>query len=317
MKLFGMNAIRAYAERLAHGLGVPLAAHEERDFEDGEFKIRPLESVRGDRVFVCQSLAADETHSVSDKLCRLLFFCGALNDAGAAHVTAVAPYLAFGRKDRRTKARDPITTSYAARLFEAVGVEAVVTIDAHNVAAFENAFRGRKEHFEATSLFAEHFAPLAAHAPKVVVLSPDAGGVKRARAFAALLAERTKRGVDLAFMEKHRSGGEVTGDLFAGDVAGALVIVFDDMIVSGTTIARAAAACAERGADAVHAAATHALLAHGVAGVLGNAALSSLVVTDSVGDAARRCAGLGALKIEILETAPLLARAIDRWVRER
>jgi ribose-phosphate pyrophosphokinase len=317
MKLFGLSSTQEYAERLAAALGLPLAAHEEREFEDGEFKIRPLESVRGERVFACQTLASDDRQSVSDKLCRLLFFCGALRDSGAAHVTAITPYLAFGRKDRRTKPRDPIATSDIARLFEAVGVESIVTIDAHNVSAFENAFRGHKEHLEAASLFADHFAPLAAGAPKVVVLSPDAGGVKRAHAFAALLAERTKRGVDLAFMEKQRSAGEVTGELFAGDVANALVIVFDDMISTGTTIARASSACAARGAQAVHAAATHAVLAHGAAAALGNARLSSLVVTDSVGDLARRCAGLGALEVKVLETAPLLAGVLHRWVSDR
>jgi ribose-phosphate pyrophosphokinase len=311
MKLFALNASREYGQRLAARLGTPLAAHEEREFEDGEFKIRSLESVRGERVFVCQSLAADERQSVSDKLVRLWFFCGALRDAGAESVTVIAPYLAFGRKDRRSKPRDPIGTSYLARLFEAAGVDVLVTIDAHNVAAFENSFRGRKANVEMAPLFAEHFAPAAASAARTVVLAPDAGAVKRARAFADGLEQRTQRRIELAFMEKHRSGGEVTGELFAGGVANALVIVFDDMIASGTTVARAAAACAARGAAAVHAAATHALLAPGAAAALGNAALASLVVTDSVGDARRRCAALGSLTVEVLETAPLLAAALD------
>ena len=141
MKLFGLNQTRRFAESLAAALGVPLAAHEEREFEDAEFKIRPLEDVSGARVAVCQSLAADSVFSPNDKLMRLLVFCGALKDAAAAHVTAVVPYLAYSRKDRRTQPSDPITTRYVAQLFEAVGVDAVTTVDTHSVATFENAFR--------------------------------------------------------------------------------------------------------------------------------------------------------------------------------
>ena len=115
MKLFGLSQTSGFSERLSRHLGMPLAAHEERDFEDGEFKIRPLEKVRGERVVVCQSLAADRRMGSADKLMRLLVFCGAVKDAGADHVTAVVPYLAYWRKDRRTQWYDPVTTSYVAR----------------------------------------------------------------------------------------------------------------------------------------------------------------------------------------------------------
>ena len=98
-----------------------------------------------------QSLYADHRQSGNDKLCRLLFFIGALNDAAAARVTAVVPYLAYARKDRKSKARDPVTTRYVAALFEAVGTNAVVTMDVHNLAAYQNAFRCRTEHLEANS----------------------------------------------------------------------------------------------------------------------------------------------------------------------
>jgi ribose-phosphate pyrophosphokinase len=316
MKLFGLNSSKEYTRRMAAALGVDLAPHEERDFGDGEFKIRALESVRDDHVYVCQSLAANDKLSVHDKLCRLLFFCGALKDAAAARVTAVVPYLAYARKDQRTKPRDPLSLSYLARMFEAVGIDGVVTLDAHNVAALENAFRCRKEHLEASALFAEHFARRASAAPRVVVLSPDAGGVKRARAFAALLAQRTTKPVDLAFMEKERTGSSIVGELFAGNVSDAFVIVFDDMIASGATVARAAAACGERGADSVHVAATHGIFTPGAAQSLGNASLSSIVVTDSVGNVRERCAGLS-VPLEVLESAPLFARSIDRWARAR
>jgi ribose-phosphate pyrophosphokinase len=312
MKLFGLNDSRAYAERIADRLGVPLASHEERNFEDGEFKIRPLEQVRAKPVIVCQSLEADGARSASDKLCRLLFFVGALKDAGAAHITAVVPYLAFWRKDRRTKPRDPVTTRYVARLLEAVGVDAIASLDVHSPAAFDNAFGVGKEHFTAAPLFAEHFAPVARGAAKLVVLSPDAGGIGRAQTFAALLAERAGRPVGAAFVEKHRSEGRVSGELFAGDVDGATVIVYDDLIATGTTIARAAAACAARGARSIHAAATHAVLTPGAASVLAQARLDSLVVCDSVGDVRRRCEGVRA-PLHVLDSTQIFASAIERW----
>lgn len=104
---------------MARRLGVSLAEHEERDFEWGQHKTRPLESVRDRDVFVVQSLHGDFERSVNDKLCRLLFFLGALRDAGAGRVTAVVPFLCYSRKDRKTKARDPVTTRYVAALFEA------------------------------------------------------------------------------------------------------------------------------------------------------------------------------------------------------
>ena len=119
--LFALEGSRAFAQSVASRLAVPLAPHEERRFEDGEHKARPLQSVRGHDTFVLHSLHGDDTESANDKLCRLLFFCGALRDAGASSVTAITPYLCYARKDRRTKSNDPITTRYVASLFEAIG----------------------------------------------------------------------------------------------------------------------------------------------------------------------------------------------------
>jgi ribose-phosphate pyrophosphokinase len=242
----------------------------------------------------------------------LLFLCGAAKDAGAEHVTALVPYLAYARKDRRTKPRDPVTTRYVAQMFEAVGVDAVVTVDVHNPAAFENSFRIGTENLEAAPVFAGHFAPLASVVERTVVLSPDAGGVKRARAFASLLEGRSGKPVGLAFMEKQRSEGRVSGELFAGDVDGAVVIVIDDLISGGTTLARAAAAALARGARSVHAAATHGVLGAAAAETLGGARLESIVLTDTVTDVRRRAAFLGS-KLRVLETAPLFAAVIERW----
>jgi ribose-phosphate pyrophosphokinase len=310
MMLFGLDASRVFAQQVAEQLDVALAAHEEREFEDTEFKVRALESVRGERVFVCQSLYADAAHSANDKLCRLLFFIGALKDAGAAQVTALVPYLAYARKDRRTKPHDPITTRYVAALFEAVGLDSIITMDVHNLAAFENAFRCGKQNLEAAPLFVEHFSRSVHPVERMVVVSPDAGGVKRARAFASLLADRTRWPVELAFMEKQRSEGRVAGEAFAGDVFDATVIVVDDLVSSGTTLARAVRACAARGARAVHVAVTHGVFAESAAAMLAVTGLESIVVTDTAGDPLPRCAALGS-RLAVLESAPLFAAAVE------
>jgi ribose-phosphate pyrophosphokinase len=118
MALFGLNASLDFTECVSAHLGVPLSPHEEREFEDGEHKARPLVSVRGCDVFVIQSLYGDARQSVNDKLCRLLFFIGALRDASAERITAVIPYLCYARKDRQSKSRDPVTTRYVAALLK-------------------------------------------------------------------------------------------------------------------------------------------------------------------------------------------------------
>src|SRR5690606_1114831 len=229
LALFALNASRPFAERVAAQLGTELGAHEERDFEDGEHKARPLESVRGRNCYVVQSLYGGPDQSANDKLCRLLFFIGALKDAAAASVTAVVPYLCYARKDRKTKPRDPVTTRYLACLFEAVGVDRVVTLDVHNLAAFQNSFRCRTEHLSALPLFIERFAPIGRTEP-VAVVSPDIGGAKRARAFAEALERATGQEVPSAFVEKHRSGGVVTGGAFAGEVRDRIALIVDDLI---------------------------------------------------------------------------------------
>src|SRR3974390_3825687 len=142
-RLFALSASVELGTAVAAELRQSLAAHEERDFEDGEHKARPLEPVSGMDVYVVQSLHSGPAQSANDKLCRLLFFIGALKDAGAARVTAVVPYLCYARKDRRTKPNDPVTTRYLATMLEGVGTDCVVTLDVHNPVAFEHAFRFR------------------------------------------------------------------------------------------------------------------------------------------------------------------------------
>ena len=312
--LFALDASRPYGERVAGALGVALARHEEREFEDGEHKARPLESVRGQDVFVIQSLYGEPGNSANDKLVRLLFFIGALKDASAARVTAVVPYLAYARKDQRSKSRDPVSSRYVAQLFEAVGTDRVLTLDVHNLAAYQNAFRIPAEQLEAKGLFVAHWAPLLGEG-EVVVVSPDAGGMKRAEAFRQALSRVLNRPIGAAFMEKYRSAGVVSGETVVGEVAGKTALIIDDLISSGTTLARAAAACRALGASRVFAAATHGVFAGEAGKVLADPALDQVLVTDSI-PPFRLPPGLLQNKVKVLETAPLFAEAIRRLHRD-
>lgn len=308
LSLFALHGSRAFGERVAQHLGRALAEHEERSFEDGEHKSRPLVPVRGKDVYVIHSLHGGNGESANDRLCRLLFFIGALGDAGAARVTAVVPYLAYARKDRQTKERDPVTTRYVACLFEAVGTGCVLTLDVHNLAAYQNAFRCRTHHLQADGLFIKYLLPQLA-GTEVAVVSPDAGGTKRAEAFRQGLAAALGRPVTMAVAEKYRSAGVVSGDLLVGDVRGRTALIYDDLISSGTTIARAAAACREAGATGVIAMASHGMFSERAAEVLGGAAIDRIAVTDSVAPGRPGAAGL-AEKLAVIGSAALFGDAI-------
>jgi ribose-phosphate pyrophosphokinase len=279
--IFALDADRSFAQAAAEVAGVPIAPHEERVFEDGEQKLRPLDSVRGADAYVVSSLHAEAARSIDDKLMRLLLFIATLRDAGARRVTAVTPYLAYGRKDQRTKPRDPVTTRYLATLLEAMGLDAIVALDVHNLAAYQNAFRCRAEHLEARPTFVAHLAGVLGDRAAVVV-SPDAGGIKRAEAFRHSLSQALGRDVGSGFVEKHRSEGRVFGDGFAGDIDGRVAVIVDDMISAGTTMARAAEACRHGGASAVYAVATHAVLAAEAGPTLRDAPIDQVCVTDTI-----------------------------------
>lgn len=309
MLVFAPTHTRDFGQRVAAALAVELAPCEEREFEDGEHKARPLADVRGQDCFVIQSLHGDPAASANDKLARLLFFAGALRDHGAARVTAVVPYLAYARKDRTTQPWDPVTTRYVAQLFEAVGIHSVITLEVHNVAAFQNAFRIPTLHLESAAVHARRAGELAGSGA-VVVASPDPGGVKRAQLFRETLEAHLQRSFGAAYLEKRRSAGVVSGSLLAGDVQGATVFLVDDLISTGGTLLRAAQTCLAAGAAKVHAFAAHGLFNVGANEVIANPALTSTIVTDSVppfrlGAAARE-------RIEVVGAAPLFAQAIRR-----
>jgi ribose-phosphate pyrophosphokinase len=307
--LFGLQGSRDLAERVAGRLEISLGSHEERDFEDGEHKARPVQEVRGHDVFVLHSLHGDAGESGNDKLCRLLFFCGALKDAGAACVTAVTPYLCYARKDRRTKPNDPITTRYVAAMFEAVGVNRVITLEVHNVAAFENAFRCPTWHIESGPLLAAHFAPIL-RGEEVVAVSPDAGGAKRAEQFRQALEHLTRKDVSSAYMEKYRSSGVVSGELLAGDVRGKIAIIVDDLISTGGTLIRAAKACRAAGATRIFAAAAHGLFVGGATELFATPTLDTITVANTV-PPFRVAPEVATQRLTVIDASESIARAIS------
>jgi ribose-phosphate pyrophosphokinase len=315
LRIFALAASEELGSAIAQALGQTLAVHEEREFEDGEHKTRPLDSVSGADVYVVQSLHGGPQQSANDKLCRLLFFIGALKDAGAARVTAVTPYLCYARKDRRTKPNDPVITRYVAQMVESLGTDCVVTLEVHNPTAFENAFRCRTVALTGTPLFVDYVKRNLA-GDKLAVISPDAGGMKRAELLREALEAALGRPLGKGLAEKRRSAGVVSGDLFVGDVAGATALIVDDLISTGGTLLRTARSARAAGATRVIALVTHGLFMPGAAEVIADPALDRIVVTDAV-PPFRLDRPSQNNKLVILPAAPLLAEAIRRLHEQR
>jgi ribose-phosphate pyrophosphokinase len=305
MKLFALNASARLGQRIAEQLDHPLDPHEEREFCRGEHKVRPLADVWGEDVYVVSSLHGDRDLSVNDKICRVAFFVGALKDAGARQLTAVLPYFAYSRKDRRTKARDPVSTRYLATMLQSVGVERVVTMDVHNPAAFDNSFRGSTINIETHELLADYFFRTVGDSVDSIV-APDLGGIKATRLFVDSYREFSGSALPMAVMDKRRSEGLVTGSGLIGTV-GNHVLIVDDMIGSGTTLCRAAEACLEAGARRVSVGATHGLFEGGAPKLFAQAGIDSITVTDTVAIASLGLPAEHLDRINVVATARLFA----------
>ncbi len=310
---------RALARAVAEDLDNDLSPHEDRGFEDGEDKLRPLVDPRGSDVYVLMGLHGGPDSSPHDKLCRLLFFIATLRDHGAARVTAVLPYMAFARKDRQTKAFDPVSQRYLAQLFEAVGTAQVISFEVHNMAAMQNAFRCPTQHLPVHAAFAELAVELQSAGP-VVVASPDPGGIKRAQLWQEDLAQRLKRPVGLALLDKRRSEGRSDGaHAVSGELRDSVVLLVDDLIATGSTLQRAAVALRASGARRVLACAAHGLFVSPAADLLADPAIDEVLVTDSV--PGFRVPEAGALrdKLRVLSCVPLLSAAVRdshaAWIR--
>lgn len=309
--LFALDESRPFGDAVARALDTELSPLEERTFDDGEHATRPLVSVRGRDVFVIQSLYDGPHCSINDKLIRLLFLLGTLRDAAAGRVTAVLPYLAYSRKDRQTAARDPVTTRYVAALIEAAGADRVLTLDVHNLAAFQNAFRIGTDHLTTDHLFVEHFAKQLAPDEPVTVLSPDAGGIKRAEQFRKGLADALQREVASGLMEKERSPERLITGRVIGEVTDRTVVIVDDMISTGRTLVAAARGAKALGARRIYAAVTHGLFVGDANARVADDSLDALVVTDTV-PPFRLDPTLAKRKLTVLSSAGLVAEAIRR-----
>jgi ribose-phosphate pyrophosphokinase len=287
---------------------------EEREFERGEHKVRPVSPVQGRAVAVLHAVNGELAGpSANDRLVRLWLFCAALKDGGASSVTAVVPYLPYSRKDRRTKARDPLGSRYVAQHFEAAGIDRIVVLEPHNLAAFENAFRIEAIALPLAPLAAAWLAERVGDRP-VAVVSPDVGGTKRAQELRDLLERRHRIKARLAFVEKRRSADVVSGERLVGEVDACRCLIVDDLVSSGGTLARAARACRDGGAQAIDIAVAHALFLPPATDVLREVGAERILVTDSVplaADVAR------ALPLEVLPLGPYLGAALARIVRGR
>lgn len=307
--IFSLQPDNPLVHNVCGQLGTAPAQHEELTSENGERQIRALMAVRDRDVYVIESLHRDESLTVHDKLVRLLFFLGALRDAGAARITCVAPYLCYSTKHRRIAPQGPVATRYLARLFEAVQLDRLVTMDVHNPAAFENAFRIATEHLTAIPTFAEHFAPLIGRREAAVV-APDATSVERCEAFRTALEQRLNRPVAAAFIEKLRYDGTATGGNVVGNVHGRVVILVDDMICSGQTLARAAHACWAQGALEAHGAATHGSFTKETGRLLLHSGIATVAILDTI--PSRSLDAELQKRLHILSCASVLASAIRR-----
>jgi ribose-phosphate pyrophosphokinase len=306
--IFALETSRAEGEGIASCLGAGLAEHEERRFDDGERKLGPVADIRGGQALVVQSLYDGPSRSVHDKLCDVLLFAGSLKDSGAARVILVVPYLCYARQDRRTKSGEPLSLRYVAQLLEAAGVDAIVALDVHNPAAFENAFRIPAVNIECAQLFATHFGKALAD-QDIEVISPDIGGVKRAEHFRDALSTIMNEDVDLGALGKRRIDHVVSAEEIPGGVRERTVVVFDDMIATGSTMLRAVKACRKGRAAYVIAAATHGLFLRGAEELVASSLVDRIIISDTI-PPFRLDARLVAEKVTILSASQAIADGI-------
>src|SRR6476661_5787139 len=296
IKIFSGNANRQLAEEICQNLGVDLAVAQVKAFADGENNIQIQENVRGADVFVVQPTCTPVNHHIME----LLFMIHALKLSSAERITAVLPYYGYARQDRKDKPRVPISAKLVARLIEASGADRVLTLDLH-AAQIQGFFDIPVDHLFGTPVMIDYFK--SREMPNLTVVSPDAGGVERARAFAKRL------NAPLAIIDKRREEANVAEVMnVIGKVKGRNCLMVDDLIDTAGTLVKGADALVSAGAESVSACATHAVLSGSAVKRIEESRLMEVVVTNSIPlkEEARRCD-----KIRQLSVAPLLARAIQ------
>jgi len=296
LKLIAGSANPALAERISTILDVPLTDPRLRRFPDGEINVKIEDSMRGHDVFVIQPTSPP----VNEHLMELFIILDALRRASAGRVTAVVPYYGYARKERKTQPREPISAKLVANFITLAGADRLLLLDLH-AEAIEGFFDVPTDHLSPHRIIAEHLKTLNLH--RITIVAPDAGGGRRAEAVANNLA------APIAFGYKRRSvDDEVEMIAVSGDVKGRDCVVVEDIITTGSTIAKLAVALRKQGASKVLIAATHPVLTGDAVERLRKADVDEVIVTDSVPISPEK---LGP-PITVLSVAPLLAEAIIR-----
>ena len=302
LKIFTGNANPDLAKEICAYLCIPLGSALVKRFSDGEINVEIRDNVRGVDVFVIQSTCPP----VNDHLMELLILMDALKRASARRVTAVLPYYGYARQDRKVLPRAPITAKLIADLLTAAGVSRMLTMDLH-AGQIQGFFNIPVDHLYSAPVMLEHIK--ANYGNDIVVVSPDAGGVERARAFAKRLD------ADLAIIDKRRErAGQSEVMNIIGDVGGRRCILVDDIVDSAGTLCNASVALMEAGASSVCAYVTHGVLSGGAVARVSSSPIERLVITDSI--AATEAVRLSH-NIRQLTIAPLIAEAMRRISEER
>ena len=302
LKIFALNSNRPLAEKIAKHVGVDLGKLSVNRFSDGEIQINIEESVRGDNVYVIQSTSAP----VNDNLMELLIMVDALRRASAKTINVVMPYYGYARQDRKARSREPITAKLVANMLQNSGVDRIIALDLH-AAQIQGFFDIPVDHLMGAPLLAEYFINQGV-AENAVVISPDHGGVTRARALAEFLKS------PIAIIDKRRPRANVAQIMnIIGDVKGKKCIMIDDMIDTAGTISLGSQALIDAGAEEVYASCTHAVLSGPAIERLQNAPLKEVVVTDSIQLPKEKQID----KIKQVSVAPLIGDAIKRTNENR
>jgi ribose-phosphate pyrophosphokinase len=300
LKLFSGNANPALAKEICGCLGIGMGQATATSFSDGEIRIKIDENVRGADVFVVQSCCTPVNNSIME----LLIMIDALKRSSACRITAVIPYFGYARQDRKDQPRVPITAKLVADLITTAGADRVLTMDLH-AGQIQGFFNIPVDHLYALPVLLEYINKRFAKELKdVVIVSPDAGGVERARAFAKRLQ------TNLAIIDKRREGPNNAQVMnIIGDVEGKHAILLDDMIDTAGTIVQGAQACADQGAKSVWAGCVHPVLSGPALERLQKSCLTEVVVTNTIplNGKDQQCP-----KLRVLSVAPLLGEAIKR-----
>lgn len=301
LQIFSCNSNPDLAQKICDHIGIPLGDAQVGKFSDGEIHIKLNESVRGSDVYVIQSTC----HPVNQHLMETLVMVDALKRASAGTINVVLPYYGYARQDRKARARDPITAKLVANLIETAGADRVITMDLH-ATQIQGFFNIPVDHLLGVPILAEYFK--SKNLEDVVVVSPDHGGVIRARR----LAERL--GAPIAIIDKRRPEPNVAEVMsIVGDVSGKTAIIIDDLIDTAGTITLAANAILEQGAKEVFACCTHPVFSGPAISRIRDANITEMVVTDTIPLPSDKMLD----KTKVLSVAPLIGEAIMRIHHEQ